>query len=140
MTSNDDIMRALGSFETGLKAVNEQLSLIRQDIEKSEERAYESRSTIHRRLDEQSEQIGRLRTDVAINGEVDAHLRDRIKALSDTVDGNHKKVQPALEDWGRVKVLGWGVGFVFLSLGISAASIYAWAYDWAVSMVKQIFK
>jgi hypothetical protein len=91
--------------------------------------AHESRAVIHRRLDEQVKRIGHLETTVAISGEIDAQIRNNITALTETVESNHKAATPALDYWRRVKVLGWAVAAVFLALGISAASAYAWAWD-----------
>jgi hypothetical protein len=42
---------------------------------------------------------------------------------------NADAVTPALDDSRRAKVLSLGVGAIFVAIGISAASVYAWAWE-----------
>ncbi len=97
MASNDDIMRFLGKIEAKLEATNENLSLLRGDFSDEKDHAHESRAVIHRRLDEQQQQVAKLETTVAISGQVDAQMRDQLAGLSETVKANQKAVQPALD-------------------------------------------
>jgi hypothetical protein len=89
-TSNDDILRALGRVEGRLLGIEESVSLLREDVSDEKDNAHESRTVIHRRLDEQAKQISHLDTTVAITGGVDAQIREEIKSLKDTVDKNHE--------------------------------------------------
>jgi hypothetical protein len=49
-------------------------------------------------------------------------------------------VTSALDGWRRVKVLGWGVAAVFLAFGISAASVYAWAWEGAKGALRYLLR
>src|SRR4051812_32398317 len=122
VTSNDDIMRILGRVEEGVKR-------IREDFQEEKESAHESRTVIHRRLDEQTEKIAHLETTVAISGNVDAQLRDQLEQLRKTVEGNQAAVSPAIEEWRRMKTLGVGISGLIALAGLTIGSLVAWAGD-----------
>lgn len=129
MASNDDIMRVLGRLEEGV-------SRIREDFSEEKESAHESRSVIHRRLDEHAQTVAKLETTVAISGQVEAQLRDQIAALEERVKKHHAEVSPTIEEWKRIKTLGWGVSSLLVIAGVSAASIAAVAWDWFIAVVR----
>lgn len=70
MTSNEDILRALGRLEEGVKR-------IREDFQEEKHNAHESRAVIHARLDSQARQIGHLDTTVAISDAVCSRADER---------------------------------------------------------------
>ncbi|WP_434713008.1 DUF1515 domain-containing protein [Rhizobium sp. YTUHZ045] len=140
MTSNDDIMRALGRVEGRLTGIEENVSLLRNEVSDEKENAHESRSVIHKRLDEQAKQIAHLDTTVAISGGVDATLREEIKSLKETVDKNHAATQPALEDWKRIKTIGYGVSGLIAIAGLTTGAILTWMSDGAVAWVRHWLK
>ncbi|TLX12282.1 DUF1515 domain-containing protein [Rhizobium sp. MHM7A] len=140
MTSNDDILRALGRVEGRLTGIEESVALLREDVSDEKDNAHESRSVIHRRLDEQAKQIAHLDTTVAISGGVDATLREEIKALKETVDKNHASTQPALEDWKRMKAIGYGISGLIAFAGLTIGGIVAYMSDGAVTWVRHWLK
>ncbi|MBX4899490.1 hypothetical protein HJA80_29090 [Rhizobium bangladeshense] len=95
---------------------------------------------MHRRLDEQAKQIAHLDTTVAISGGVDATLREEIKALKETVDKNHAATQPALEDWKRIKTIGYGVSGLIAIAGLTVGATITWASDGAVAWLRHWLK
>ena len=132
-TSNDDILRALGRVEEGVRRLQE-------DFRDEKQAAHESRAAIHARLDEQVDRINRLDTTVAISGQVDAQIRGEIRDLKETVDNNHEAVQPAVEDWRRVKMLGAGISMLMLAVGVTAGTVYTVAYDWFSGLLRHWLK
>ncbi|MBB3313625.1 ferritin-like protein [Rhizobium sp. BK196] len=128
-TSNDDIMRALGRVEEGVRR-------IREDFQEEKENAHDSRAVIHRRLDEQMRQINLLDKVVEISSGVDATLREEIKALKETVDKNHAATQPALEEWKRMKTIGYGISGLIAFAGLTVGAVVTWASDGAVSALR----
>ncbi|TBY84543.1 DUF1515 domain-containing protein [Rhizobium leguminosarum bv. viciae] len=136
MTSNDDILRALGRVEGRLTGIEENVALLREDVGDEKSNAHESRSVIHRRLDEQAKQISHLDTTVAISGGVDAQIREEIKALKETVEKNHSAVAPALEEWKRMKTLGYGISGLIAFAGLTIGGIVAYMSDGAVSALR----
>lgn len=123
-----------------MDAVGESLGHLRADFQDEKQHAHESRAVIHHRLDQQAGKIGHLETTVALSGQIDAQLRDTVTTLDDTVKRNYAAVVPALDDWKRVKFLGWGMAGIFLALGISAASVYAWAWEWAKTALRYLLR
>lgn len=120
--------------------MEEGLDRIREDFQEEKESAHESRAVIHRRLDEHTQQMAKTDETIAIAGFVDAQLRDEMKALQITVRQNHEKVEPALDEWRRIKILGAGVGALLLALGISVGALITWASDTAVSIIRHWLK
>lgn len=133
MASLDDIALLLGRT---LESVEQ----LREDFNDEKNAARENRATIHRRLDEHATDIGKLRTDVGIMGQVDAQVRDEVKGLAETVEKNHKAVTPAVADWQRMKLMGLGiVGLVALG-GLSVGAILAWANESAAAVIRHWLK
>lgn len=132
-TSNEDIMHALGRVEEGVKR-------IREDFQEEKENAHDSRAVIHRRLDEQMRQINLLDKVVEISSGVDATLREEIKALKETVDKNHAATQPALEEWKRMKSIGYGISGLIAFAGLTTGAIVTWMSDGAVTWIRHWLK
>ena len=140
MTSNDDILRALGRVEGRLTGIEESVSLLREDVSDEKDNAHESRSVIHRRLDEQMRQINLLDKVVEISSGVDATLREEIKNLRDTVDKNHAATQPALEEWRRMKSIGYGISGLIAFAGLTVGGFITYVGDGAVSAIRHWLK
>ncbi|MBA9034911.1 DUF1515 domain-containing protein [Rhizobium leguminosarum] len=140
MTSNDDILRALGRVEGRLTGIEESVSLIREDLGDEKDNARESRAVIHRRLDEQRQQIHLLDKVVEISSGVDATLRDEIKSIKETVEKNHEAVAPTLEEWKKMKTLGYGISGLIAFAGLTIGGIVAYASDGAVAWVRHWLK
>lgn len=129
-------MRALGRVEEAIAGIRESISHLREDFGDEKDHAHESRAVIHRRLDEQTSQIGKLETTVAISGQVDAQLRDQISDLRETVNSNQEAVAPAIEEWNRMKALGVGIAGLIALAGLTVGGIVAWASDGAVTALR----
>ncbi|MBX4901669.1 DUF1515 domain-containing protein [Rhizobium bangladeshense] len=140
MTTNADIVRALGKVEGRLAGIEENVSRLRDEVSDEKDNAHESRSVIHRRLDEQGKQIGHFETTVAISGAVDAQIREEIKALKETVDRNHAATQPALEEWKRLKTLGYGISGLIAIAGLTIGSVVAYMSDSAITWARHWLK
>ncbi|PDS63488.1 hypothetical protein CO653_23305 [Rhizobium anhuiense] len=97
MTSNDDILRALGRVEGRLTGIEDNVALLRREVSDEKANAHDSRAVIHARLDEQARQIAHLDTRVAISGGADAQIREEIKSLKETVEKNQETVAPRLK-------------------------------------------
>lgn len=140
MTSNDDILRALGRVEGRLTGIEENVSLLREEVSDEKQNAHESRSVIHRRLDEQGAQINLLDKAVVINTGVDAQVRDELKSIKETVQKNHETIQPTLEEWKRLKTLGYGISGLIAFAGLTIGGTVAYASDGAVAWLRHWLK
>jgi ferritin-like protein len=133
MTSNDDILLMLGRVEEGVKR-------IREDFQEEKQSAHESRAVIHRRLDEQRQQIHLLDKVVEISSGVDATLREEIKSIKETVEKNHEAVAPTLEEWKKMKTLGYGISGLIAFAGLTIGAVVTWMSDGAVSALRHWLK
>lgn len=124
-TSNDDILRALGRVEGRLSGIEESVSLLREDVSDEKQNAHESRSVIHRRLDEQARQIHLLDMTVTVSSNVDGQIREEIKTLKETVQNNHASVQPTIEEWKKLKIVGSSISGLIALSGLTAGTIIA---------------
>jgi len=140
MTSNDDILRALGRVEGRLAGIEENVSHLRKEVGDEKTNAHESRAVIHKRLDEQARQIAHLDTTVAISGGVDDQIREEIKTLKETIEKNQASVQPALEEWKRMKTLGVGISGLIAFAGLTIGGIVVYASDGAVAALRHWLK
>ncbi|MBY3445508.1 MULTISPECIES: DUF1515 domain-containing protein [Rhizobium] len=140
MASNDDILRALGRVEGRLTGIEDSVSHLRDELSDEKDNAHESRSVIHRRLDEQAKKIAHLDTTMAISGGVDATLREEIKSLTKTVEKNHEAVAPTLEEWKKMKTLGYGISGLIAFAGLTIGGIIAYASDGAVAALRHWLK
>jgi chromosome segregation ATPase len=122
-------MLALGRLQEGQDRMT-------ADFREEKKNAHEHRAIIHRRIDEQSQQIGHLETTVAISGEIDAQIREEIKALKETVDNNHAEVAPALEEWKRLKTLGVGISGLIALAGLTIGGVVVWTGNAAVDAIR----
>ncbi|NKJ92302.1 DUF1515 domain-containing protein [Rhizobium leguminosarum bv. viciae] len=139
MTSNDDILRALGRVEGRLTGIEESVSLILEDLGDEKDNARESRAVIHGRLDER-QQIHLLDKVVEISSGVDATLREEIKSIKETVEKNHEAVAPTLEEWKKMKTLGYGISGLIAFAGLTIGGMIAYASDGAVAWVRHWLK
>lgn len=126
-------MHKLGRLEEGVRQ-------LREDFKEEKETAHESRAVIHRRLDEHVEVISGIKTDVAIAAKVDAQVRDELKALKVTVDGNRDAIQPSIDEWARMKTIGIGIVGLLALGGLSVGAALVWMGDAAVTAVRHWLK
>ncbi|RVD44655.1 DUF1515 domain-containing protein [Mesorhizobium sp. M4A.F.Ca.ET.020.02.1.1] len=126
MASLDDIFLALGELKGGVDA-------LRRDFQEEKSMAHESRATIHRRLDQQAEEISKVRTDVAVDGEITAQVRNEVKSLKEAVN-------PSLEEWKRMKMLGIGIAGLLALGGLSVGAALMWASDTAATAIRHWLK
>jgi len=126
----NDVMLALGRVQEGVDRLT-------ADLRDEKTNAHESRATLHRRLDEQSQEISSIREDIVISAHVDAQVRGEIKKLSDLVEANHATVAPSLEEWKRMKTLGIGLAGLMAIGGMSIGAALLWMGETAANAVRQ---
>lgn len=140
MTSNDEIMRAIGRVEGRLSGIEENVALLRNEVSDEKQNAHDSRAIIHKRLDEQAKQIHLLDMTVTVSSNVDGQIREEVKTLKETVEKNHEAVQPTLEDWKRLKNIGYGISGLIAFAGLTVGGMVAYASDGAVAWLRHWLK
>jgi hypothetical protein len=106
---------------------------LRDDFREEREASRQSRQTLHNRMDEVAEDVGTIRGDIRILGQVDGQIRSEVQGLSTRVDN----AQPTLEEWRRIRAIGIGlVGLLALG-GVSVGAALAWAGEGVVHAIRQ---
>ncbi|KEC75487.1 transmembrane protein [Rhizobium leguminosarum bv. phaseoli CCGM1] len=77
---------------------------------------------------------------MVINTGVDAQVRDELKSIKETVQKNHETIQPTLEEWKRLKTLGYGISGAIALAGLTAGATITWASDGAVAWIRHWLK
>ena len=126
-------MLALGRLQTSVER-------LRDDFSEEKGLAHESRTAIHRRLDEQAVQVAIVDKTVALEALVHAQMRDQFETLAETVKENHDAVAPTIEDMRRLKMVGWGISGLIALGGISVGGLVALAGESVVNTLRHWLK
>ncbi|MCA2407483.1 DUF1515 domain-containing protein [Rhizobium leguminosarum bv. viciae 248] len=140
MTSNDDILRALGRVEGRLTGIEENVALLRNEVGDEKANAHDFSAVIHKRLDEQARQIAHLDTRIAVSDGADALIREEIRTLKETVEKNQEAAGLALEEWKRMKSIGYGISGLIAFAGLTIGGMVAYASDGAVAALRHWLK
>ncbi|HEV7433468.1 MAG TPA: hypothetical protein VGO22_01130 [Pseudorhizobium sp.] len=127
----------LGELKNGMEHLSEQQERLHRQLEEERRAASENRSRIHARLDQHVMNVSEIEGKVITIGQAFEVQRSLIEGVSDKVEQNHAEVRPALEEWQRIKTLGWGASFILLSLGATGATVLWWAGDTAVTLARR---
>ncbi|AJC78381.1 hypothetical protein IE4803_CH01140 [Rhizobium etli bv. phaseoli str. IE4803] len=72
--------------------------------------------------------------------ERNAQTRAEIGTLKETVEKNQETVGPALEEWKRMKSIGYGISGLIAFAGLTTGGIVAYASDGAVAALRHWLK
>ena len=112
------------------------LEQLRDDFAAEREGSHLGRAAMHRRLDEVSERLARLDTNVALSGQADAQLRGEIDRLARKVDANQAAVAPSIDEWKRIRGLGLGIVGLMTAGGVTLGALVQWGGDGAVNAAR----
>ena len=112
------------------------LEQLRDDFAAERDVSHAGRAAMHRRLDEVSERLARLDTNVALSGQADAQLRGEIDRLARKVDANQAAVAPSIDEWKRIRGLGLGIVGLMTAGGVTLGALVQWGGDSAVSAAR----
>ncbi|WP_342588926.1 DUF1515 family protein [Rhizobium phaseoli] len=102
MAPADDV-----SMNREIAVLNTKVDMILESIRRSEEKSDVSRASVHRRMDELVERVGKVETSVV------------------TVQDDVKKMKPTVDDVRRWKLIGLGalgvIGFGGMAMGVTFA-------------------
>lgn len=129
MADLNDVLFSLGRLQ-------EAVEQLRDDFRDEKSDAKESRAIIHRRLDEQADKIAALNSTVEIAGQVDAQIRDEVKAVAEKVDANQTAIAGDVADWRRLKGIGLGVTGLLAIGGLTVGALLVWAGETAANAVR----
>ena len=122
MSNDDAILLALGRLQASMDHMQ-------RDFAEEKRSATESRRALYERHDDLQEQIGGLKMDLQISGQITAQVREEVKTVSQKVDQHKSDIQPSLDDWRKIKSLGLGVTGVLAIGGLSVGALLAMGWD-----------
>ena len=122
MVDENAVLLALGRLQASLDHMQ-------RDFAEEKRSATESRRALYERHDDLQEQIGGLKMDLQISGQITAQVREEVKTVSEKVDQHKAEIQPSVEDWKKIKTLGLGVTGVLAIGGLSVGAFLSMGWD-----------
>ena len=114
----------------------EMLRQLRNDFAEERDAARESRARTHERIDDVVARLGRIDTTMALSGSIDAQVRTEL----DQVNTRLGVMQPTIDEWARIRVVGaWAAG-ILLTGGLGIGAIVAATGDWLSSAIRHWLK
>lgn len=95
-----------------------------KSFEDEKKTAMESRQRLYERTDDLSAEIHVLKQNIAIAGQATAQVREEVKLLKTSLADHKTSIQPSIDDWKRLKALGYGMSGLILLAGLSATTIF----------------
>ncbi len=110
---------------------------MREDFTEEKRSAASSRKAMHERHDELASDLSNLRLDVGITGQINAQVREEVKALGEKVAQHKAEIQPSIEDWRKIKNLGLGITGILAIGGLSVGAMLTMGLDAVKSLLRQ---
>lgn len=111
-----EILQKLGSIEAGQ-------TQLRKDFDRERDQSRDSRGDLHDKVDVGNERMAHLEMTVQVSGQVAAQTRDKVEAMERTLN---EDVKPTVDEFKRMKLLGWG----FLSVVGLGGTAFGAAMIW----------
>lgn len=134
--TEDDMEAGVATLEElalMLGGINKSIEFLREDFREEKEVSHQSRSTMHKRMDDQSKEIGEVKMAVAMSARDLADAKAAIEAHKDAV-------MPSVAEWKRMKILGGSFLVLAGIAGVSFVGFLSWAGDVAVTTARAWLK
>jgi len=109
---------------------------LRDDFRDEREASRKSRAALHERVDGMSEDIGAIRGDIRILGEIDGQVRGEIQTLKETVENNQTDIKPTVDEWKRIRAVGIGFAGLLALGGVSLGAMAVYAGETLVNAIR----
>lgn len=111
----DPIMRVLGRLEA-------KVDNLADDQREDREQTRVSRSRIHERLDEHTEIINQVQSDIRVAAGIDAQVRNELDGLAKAVHQVRVDHEPAVQDMHKLRLGLMFVGGLLVASGVTLAA------------------
>lgn len=116
------------------------LEQLRDDFQEEREQSRRSREKMHERMDVVATDVGTIRGDIRILGEVDGQVRGELQSLRATVVQNQAEVGPSVDEFKRMKAVGLSiVGLIAIGGTAFGASLIWWG-EHTVSFIRWVLR
>lgn len=125
----------LGQLLEAVAGLRRDITEMRDDFAQEKDHAHESRTDVHRKIDDLTDRVGKVEGKIEIAGQVTAQTRDRIDDVSEGVTERldafdttlTTDIKPTVEEFKRMKMIGWSiVGVVGVGGTAFGASLIWW--------------
>lgn len=113
---------------------------MRDDFQDERQASRESRAKLHERMDEVAADVGTIKGDIRILGEVDGQVRGEIQSLKLTVEANQLDTKPTVDTWRDMIRTGRRITIVMGIAGLSFAGILTGIFTWFGDTLPAIIK
>lgn len=128
----DSTAYLLGQLIEGVAGLRRDITDMRGDFDTEKDHAHESRKDVHRKIDDLAGRVGAVEGTIQVAGHVTAQTRDKVAAMEATLTDD---VKPTVDEFKRMKLLGWG----FLSVvGLGGTAFGAAMIWWGEQTVHAI--
>ena len=111
---------------------------MRDDFQEERELSRQSRSKLHERMDEVAADVGTIKGDIRILGQVDGQVRGEVQALAKTVEAHHADTKPTVDAWKDLMKSGKRISWIFSIAGITTIGglvaallgVFDWIAGW----------
>lgn len=126
MVDTGDVMRVLGRLET-------KVDTLTKDLDEDRENGRVSRARIHERMDEFSNALGTVQSDIRVSAQTDAQVRNELNGMAkavqsvrdetaSSIETLREEISPTIKAVSTLKLAGAGIGGVLVLLGVTVAS------------------
>lgn len=130
MADLNEVMLTLGRVLEGVER-------LRDDFNEEKRSAAVSRKAIYEKHDELTAELSEMRLDVGITGQINAQVREEVKALGEKVAQHKAEIQPSIEDWRKIKNLGLGITGILAIGGLSVGAMLTMGLDAVKALLRQ---
>lgn len=110
-----------------MEQVRDDMRHMQDGMQARDELSRQSRARLYERIDEVANDVGTIKGDIRILGEVDGQVRGELQTLSATVAANQAEVGPSVEEFKRMKMVGLSiVGLIGIGGTAFGASLIWW--------------
>lgn len=122
MAADDEVLRVLGRLEAKVDNLAESQRDDRETARDDREAAQISRARIHERLDEHSNLIGKVQSDIRVTAGIDAQVRVELDGLAKAVQQVRLDHEPAVNDMRKLRLGLLFVGGLLVASGVTLAA------------------
>lgn len=106
------------------------LEQLRDDMQEDREASRQSRARLYERIDAVANDVGTIKGDIRILGEVDGQVRGEVQALAATVAANQQDTKPTVDAWRDMLRTGRRITIIMGIAGLSFAGILTGIFTW----------
>lgn len=123
-----------------MEQVRDDMRHMQDGMQARDELSRQSRARLYERIDEVANDVGTIKGDIRILGEVDGQVRGELQALSATVAANQAEVGPSVEEFKRMKMVGLSiVGLIGIGGTAFGASLIWWGEN-TVNFIRWVLR